>query len=296
MDRSPSLDQLRALIAVAETGSFSQAARRLDRAQSVVSYAIANLEAQLGLPVFERGKRRPVLTPTGHAVLADARRLDLLMGQLMAKTAGLKAGIEAELSVAVDVMFPLNRFTDALAALAQVFPTVSLNLTVEALGGVLQLVSDGHCVLGISGPIANWPDAIESEAIGTIELVTVAAPDHPLARATEPIDISNAREHTQLVLTDRSKLTDGQSFGVYGTRVWKMADLGAKHRLLLSGLGWGSMPRHLVEQDLRDGRLIIVRLSDRQTVNYSVSLIRRVDRPSGPAASWLREYLRRAHD
>ncbi|MEX3629467.1 MAG: LysR family transcriptional regulator [Burkholderia sp.] len=291
MDRSPNLDQLRFFVMVVEAGSFSGAARRLNRAQSVVSYAVANLEAQLGIALFERGKRRPQLTPAGEVVFADARKLDMLMGQLQAKTAGLKEGVEAELPLAVDVMFPLPRLVEALQAFAETFPTVALNLTIEALGGVMKLVLDGHCTLGISGPVPNWPDAIDATSIGTIELVTVASPQHPLAKRRQRIPLSEAREHTQLVLTDRSQLTEGQSFGIYATRTWKVADLGAKHRLLLAGLGWGSMPMHLVEEDLRHGRLVPIRLSDRHSIRYGLSLIRRADRSSGPAARWFSDYL-----
>ncbi|HIC7214010.1 LysR family transcriptional regulator [Burkholderia stabilis] len=296
MDRSPNLDQLRTFVAVVEAGSFSGAARRLDRAQSVVSYAVANLEAQLGVPLFERGKRRPQLTPAGEVVLADARRLDMLIGQLQAKTAGLRGGVEAELSLAVDVMFPLPKLVEGLQAFADAFPTVALNLTIEALGGVMKLVLDGACALGISGPVPNWPDAIDATSMGSIELVTVAAPGHPLAQRSTRIPLSEAREHTQLVLTDRSKVTEGQSFGIYATRTWKVADLGAKHRMLLAGLGWGSMPMHLIEDDLQRGLLVAIKLSDRRVIRYGLSLIRRADRTSGPAAKWLMDYLTRVGD
>ena len=217
MDRSPNLDQLRAFVAVVEAGSFSGAARRLGRAQSVVSYAVASLEAQLGMPLFERGRRRPQLTAAGEVVLADARRLDMLMGQLQAKTAGLRGGVEAELSLAVDVMFPLPKLVEGMQAFAEAFPTVALNLAIEALGGVMKLVLDGGCALGISGPIPNWPDAIDATSMGAIELLTVAAPMHPLGLRAAPIPLSEAREHTQIVLTDRSKVTDGQSFGIHAT-------------------------------------------------------------------------------
>nr|WP_241025768.1 LysR family transcriptional regulator [Burkholderia sp. Tr-20390] len=290
------MDQLRAFVAVVEAGSFSGAARRLGRAQSVVSYAVASLEAQLGMPLFERGRRRPQLTAAGEVVLADARRLDMLMGQLQAKTAGLRGGVEAELSLAVDVMFPLPKLVEGMQAFAEAFPTVALNLAIEALGGVMKLVLDGGCALGISGPIPNWPDAIDATSMGAIELLTVAAPMHPLGLRAAPIPLSEAREHTQIVLTDRSKVTDGQSFGIHATRTWKVADLGAKHRLLLAGLGWGSMPMHLIEDDLQSGRLVPVQLADRRTFRYGLSLIRRADRASGPAAQWLIDYLSRQGD
>jgi DNA-binding transcriptional LysR family regulator len=132
---------------------------------------------------------------------------------------------------------------------------------------------------------------IEAQSIGTVELVLVAAPCHPLAKAEHPVRISDAREHTQLVLTDRSRLTEGQNFGVYSNRAWKLGDLGAKHRLLLAGLGWGSMPKHLVEADLEAGRLVRVALEDRRSVNYNISLIHRTDAARGPASEWLCHYL-----
>jgi DNA-binding transcriptional LysR family regulator len=105
------------------------------------------------------------------------------------------------------------------------------------------------------------------------------------------VRISDAREHTQLVLTDRSRLTLGQNFGVYSNRAWKLGDLGAKHRLLLAGLGWGSMPKHLVEADLEAGRLVRIALADRDAVNYNISLIHRTDAATGPACQWLSDYL-----
>jgi DNA-binding transcriptional LysR family regulator len=94
------------------------------------------------------------------------------------------------------------------------------------------------------------------------------------------------------VLTDRSRLTVGQTFGVYSNRAWKLGDLGAKHRLLLAGLGWGSMPRHLVEADLEAGRLVRIVLADRGSVNYNVSLIHRTDAATGPACQWLCHFLK----
>ena len=91
----PSFDQLTVLIAVAEAGSFSAAARRLKRAQSVVSYTIGQLEQQLGIAVFDRSGRSPVLTEAGRAVLGDARRAASAIDDLRARVAGLQSGLEA---------------------------------------------------------------------------------------------------------------------------------------------------------------------------------------------------------
>jgi DNA-binding transcriptional LysR family regulator len=290
-DRTPTLDQLRAFIAVAETGSFSRAAEALGRAQSVVSYTIANLEAQLGCALFERARRRPVLTEAGRAMLVDARRVELMMREMRARADGLTGGLEGEVSLAVDVMYPSAKLVAVLQAFAREFPTVALNLQMEALGGVLKLVLDGESGLGISGPRESWPDSIEAIAAGAVHLAPVAAPCHPLAQLKGTIALAALREHTQLVLSDRSRLTEGRNFGVYATRTWRLGDLDAKHRLLLAGLGWGSMPEHIVDPDLAAGTLVRLRLSDRNPTHafYGFALIHRVDARSGPATRWLVE-------
>src|ERR1700691_6557293 len=68
-----SLDQLRAFIAAVDEGSFSAGARKLHRAQSAVSELVSNLEAQIGVVLFDRSERYPKLTPAGVLLVADAR-------------------------------------------------------------------------------------------------------------------------------------------------------------------------------------------------------------------------------
>jgi DNA-binding transcriptional LysR family regulator len=288
---SPTLDQLRVLATVAESGSFSAAARRLNRAQSVVSYAMANLEAQLGLELFERGHRRPVLTEAGRAVLSDARRIARMVDELRARASGLTAGLEAEIGLAVDVMFPTARLVALLEAFAKTFPTVGLRLRIEALGGVVQLVLERNCGLGITGPMGVRPEAVERRPLCHIALVPVAAPAHPLALLPPPLPETAFHEHTQLVLSDRSRLTDGQQFGVVSMRTWRLGDLGAKHALLRAGLGWGNMPTHMVADDLRDGRLVQLQPAEGSSIRFPLLLIHRTDSPPGPATSWLAERL-----
>ncbi len=131
---TPTYDQLHLLLAVVDEGSFAAAARRLGRAVSVVSYGIANLEARLGLTLFERaGTRRPVLTDDGKAILAEARMVARGMDGLRARAKGLHDGLEAEIGLVVDVMLPPDRLGAALRAFNAHFPTVSLRLHVEAL-------------------------------------------------------------------------------------------------------------------------------------------------------------------
>lgn len=284
---TPTLDQLHVLATVAETGSFSAAARRLNRAQSVISYTIANLEQQLGLPLFTRDGRRPALTEAGRALLADARRVGLLVDELRARAAALRRGLEAELGLAVDVMFPTERLVCALNDFAAEYPTVGLRLRIEGLGGVAQLVLDGACQVGVSGWAGAGDDGLVRRAIGAVRLIPVAAPGHPLAHAATPIPGTVVREQVQLVLSDRTSVTAGQDFGVLALRTWRLGDLGAKHALLLAGLGWGNMPEHMVRADLDAGRLVALNLAEEPEHRYPISLVHRADAPPGPAGAWL---------
>lgn len=284
---TPTLDQLRVFLTVVEVGSFAGAARHLGRATSVISYTIANLEAQLGVSLFDReSTRKPQLTEAGRTVLAEARTVSNGVDGLRAKVKGLLQGLEAELRVALDVMLPASRVVDALKSFREKFPTVSLYLYMEALGAVTQRVLDGAATLGVSGPLDMGIDGLERIATGSVAMIPVAAPDHPLARAKRNRP-GAGREHVQLVLTDRSSLTQGKDIAVVATRTWRLADLGSKHMLLREGIGWGNMPEPMVREDLESGRLVHLDMPDYKGGDYTFAAIYRTDTPPGPAASWL---------
>jgi DNA-binding transcriptional LysR family regulator len=126
-----------------------------------------------------------------------------------------------------------------------------------------------------------------------VKLVPVAAPTHPLAQMQAPIATQAARDHIQLVLTDRSTLTQGRDFGVLSVRSWRLADLGAKHALLLAGTGWGNMPKPMVNEDLKRGRLVELKIEMAGEPVYPFHTVYRNDAPPGPAAGWLMERLAR---
>lgn len=294
--RVPTFDQLQVFLAVVETGSFAAAGRRLNRATSVVSYAIANLESQLGVEIFDRkSTRKPQLTEGGRAILTNARAIASGMNELLARSRGLIAGLEAEVSLVVDVMLPTQILVSVLEAFRTEFPGVALRLNVAALGAVVQLVLDGGASLGVSGPLDRSIDGLERAHVGAVKLVPVAAPSHPLALFEGKIPRAAAREQVQLVLTDPSTLTQGQEFAVIGLRTWRLADLGAKHALLIAGVGWGSMPEPIVHDDLRAGRLVRLALDDWDDELYRLQSVYRSDAPPGPAARWLLERFKAAN-
>ena len=171
---TPTFDQLRIFLTIVDTGSFAAAGRKLNRAVSVISYGIANLEAQLGVLLFEReGTRKPQLTVAGRALLAEARSIAHGMDGLRAKVKGLLDGLEAEVNLAVDVMLPAERLGKVLRAFAKEFPTVQLRLHAEALGAIVAMVLDRGAVIGISGPLSAGVEGIESMSAGLVPMVPV---------------------------------------------------------------------------------------------------------------------------
>lgn len=293
----PSLDHLRIFIAVADHGSFGGAARAMGRAVSAISYGIAQLEAQLALTVFEReGSRRPVLTPAGEGLLVEARGVADSVDALLAKAQSLHAGLEASLALVVDVMVPGDVTARTLREFRRMFPTCALTLNMEGLGAVAERVIEDEAQLAIGGPVIADHPALERQAIGAIDLIPVASPDHPLAIAVADGTIAPgaSRQHLQLVLTDRSRLTEGREFSVLSARTWRLGDLGAKHSLLIEGLGWGNMPRAMVAGDLAAGRLVELDLPEKPGDRYTLSALWRRDTRPGPATSWLIDAFRAA--
>ncbi len=290
------LDQLRTFIAAAEEGSFSAAGRKLRRAQSVVSQTLANLEGQLGVRLFDRTGRYPLVTEEGRALLQDARAVADRMDCFKAHAHSMHEGLEPELSVVVDVMYPMAGLIRAAGFSRKVYPHTPLRLYVEALGGVVQPVLNGTCRIGIMGSLPVVPDELRSESLLDVPFVTVVSPEHPLAKVRAIISKAAAAKHVQLVLTDRTALSDGRNFGVLSPLTWRLADLGAKHAFLQAGFGWGHMPRHMVEEDLKKKRLVTIKVEGfnpkAASLFLSMHVVYRKETPPGPAGQAFISQLR----
>lgn len=294
MLESVSFDQLRMFVAAADEGSFSAAARRVRRTQSAVSEAILSLEAQLGVVLFDRAGRYPRLTKEGVVLLADARAVITGVDAMKARAKGIAGGLEAELTAVFDVFLPISLVAEAAREFRLQFPVTSLRLYVEALGGAVQPVLDGRASFGVVGSLPTLPSGVIKERLFDVKLMMVAAADHPLASYRGTIPKEELARHAQLVLTDRSNLTEGRNIGVMSPSTWHLADLFAKHAFLLNGLGWGGMPVHTVAKDLAEGRL--VELSIEEVLPGGTPLpmyaIYREGEPPGPAGRWMIERLK----
>jgi DNA-binding transcriptional LysR family regulator len=278
------LDQFRTFIAAVDEGSFSAAARKLRRAQSVVSQTLANLEAQLGVKLFDRSARYPRLTEEGRSLLADARSVADNVDEFKARARAMREGLEPELSVVMDVMYPMEALTSAAVHSRKTYPHTPLRLYVEALGGVIKPVLDRNCSIGVIGSLPVVPDELQSEPLLSVPFATVVSPSHPLASTRGVVSASAIAKHVQLVLSDRTVLSEGRNFGVLSPLTWRLADLGAKHAFLKAGLGWGHMPLHMVKADLDRGALVKIRVEGSpRDMSLPMRVAFRKDAPPGPA-------------
>lgn len=283
-----SLDQVRVFLAVVDAGSFSGAARKLKRAQSAITYAVQKLEEQFDINVFDRTAYRPVLTPAGQALVPRARRIAREVGAFRAQAKGLAVGVEAEVSLTVDGMFPMDRLLEVMRQFKEAWPQVSPRVMVENLGAAAERVLNGSSSVGILSSVVCEAPAFERRIAAQVRLLHVVAPHHPLATFKSEVPLAAIHEHVQLVLTDRSQMLSGHDFGVVSTQTWRLSDLGAKHAMLLAGFGWGGMPEHLVAADLAEGRLVRIfppGVEDAKTL--TMYMVHRVDAALGPAARWL---------
>jgi DNA-binding transcriptional LysR family regulator len=289
-----SLDQLRTFIAAVDEGSFSAAARKLGRVQSAVSGWVSGLEDQIGVVLFDRSGRFPKLTPEGVLLLADARNIVSGVDTLKARAKLMASGLEAELSVVVDVFFPTAAVSAAAKAFASRFPLTPLRLFVEGLGAAYQPVLDGRCSVGILAVLPLTFPSLVSERLGEVRLISVAAAGHPLARFDRRIPKGELAKHVQLVLTDRSDLMVGRDLGVVSPSTWRLADLSTKYAFLKDGLGWGGMPLHLVEDDIAAGTLRVLDVADipRGGFPLTMSAYHRAAEPPGPAGRWFIDHMK----
>jgi DNA-binding transcriptional LysR family regulator len=227
-------------------------------------------------------------------LVADARSVVANVDVLKARAKGISGGLEPELSAVIDVLFPIEAISESALEFRVRFPRTPLRLYVEALGGAYQPVIDGRCSLGVVGSLPDAPASMRVEPLPGVDMIMVAARDHPLASLTGVIPKSELAKHVQLVLTDRSELTRGREFGVMSPLTWRLSDLFAKHSFLLKGLGWGGMPLHTVKQDLQEQKLVKLLIEDlpEQGLVLPMFAVYLSAQPPGPAGRWLIERLK----
>jgi len=282
------LDQLRVLVTIADTGSFSAAGRRLQRAQSAISQAVATLEDVQGVTLFDRSAHRPRLTPVGRALLEQARATLASADRFEALAAGTRDGLEPELAVAIDPLVPTGAFIDSLSALRTAFPALPVSFSTEGLRGAERRLRSGDAALAFCVLLPNVPEDVRALPLARVKLAPVVAAAHPLAALDRAVTVADLQEHIQLVLSDGSA-AESPSYGILGTRTWRFVDLARRIEFLLAGLGWCRMPEQLVAESLASGRLVRLTIEDDPAPAGSLTIYaaHMRDRPLGRAGAWL---------
>jgi DNA-binding transcriptional LysR family regulator len=290
---SLTLDQLRVLVTIADTGSFSAAGRKLGRVQSAISQAVATLEDVQGVTLFDRSGFRPRLTDVGRALVGQARTVLSSAARFEALAAGTRDGLESELAVAIDPLVPTELLIDSLHALRAEFPYLPVTFSTEGLGGSERRLRSGHAALALCILIPRVPDDLAAIALTDVELQPVVAPSHPLAMLGRAATRTDLEEHIQLVLSDPTA-PDGPNHGIVGTRIWRFVELGRRLDFLLAGLGWCRMPGDIVAPYLADGRLVPLPIEGdaaRRSGPLTIYAAHLRDRSLGKAGRWLLDDL-----
>ncbi|WP_394821133.1 LysR family transcriptional regulator [Pendulispora albinea] len=295
MGASLTLDQLRVLVTICDTGSFSAAGRALGRVQSAISQTVKALEEAQGVELFDRRKHKPTLTAVGAVLVEQARTVLASADRFAAIAAGTRMGLEPALALAIDPLVPTAPLIDSLRALQATFPDLPVSFSTEGVSGAERRLRDGSASLAFCLLLPSVPDDLTVYPIMDLRLTPVAAADHTLARLGRKVNRADLQAHVQLVLSS-SAGAEGASYGVVSTRVWRFVDLGRRLDFLLAGFGWCTMPSYILAPYLADGRLVELDVSDESralTRPLPVYAAHVRDRHLGRGGRWLLDDLRK---
>ena len=280
------LEQMQLFVSVAEQRSFSAVARDQRKAQSAVSSSIALLEADLGVSLFERSSgRQPRLTGAGSALLEEAREVLRQCERLNGRAQALMRGQEARLRLAQDEAMPYQPVLDSLEALAEQFPSLEVQLASAAQGDVARKLVQRQADLGLLFYHEQIPEALERRVLGSVEMVTVCGVGHPLAAGGQ-VNCQQMAQHRQLLMATHSSVYPGSEQA--SPQVWRADSFYVLAEWLMRGLGWGWLPRHVVQYPAYQGQMVEL-VSEWTPPALVVELVWRRDETLGPAARWLAE-------
>ncbi|HGF5007623.1 TPA: LysR family transcriptional regulator [Vibrio parahaemolyticus] len=238
------IEQLQAFVATSESGSFSAAARKLGRAQSVISQHIMNMELDCGVDLFDRSGRYPKLTENGHALMPYAQAAISQLDRLNNKATQLFSAQASELVLAIDEGIPLTRLPDVLKNLEQQFPQLQVECLTASSPDIIELVKSERATTGIILSDLQMPRHIDFTNLGNIAFDVYVSSDHPLA-AQRITHIDQLKQYRQLVI--RSKSAEPGSLNqALSPDIWYADNYYILLELANKGFGWCFLPEHLV--------------------------------------------------
>lgn len=282
------LEQWQALQAVVEEGGFAQAAIRLFRSQSSISYQIARLQEQLGVTLLEPSGRKMVLTAAGKSLLNDAKSLLQACGKLEDKAHSLSRGWESEVRLAVDSLFPLPPLLQALSSFASHCPNTRLQMHEVVMSGADDALFEGKVDLAIAGRV---PPGFLGNWLLDAEFIACAAPFHPLHQLNRTIGPEDLQQHTQVVVRDSGSRQPRDEGWLGASQRWTVTHAGTALAMVEQGQAFAWLASHLVKPSLQAGRLLPLGLTQGQVRKASLYLIVADSAMAGPATEWLAESL-----
>jgi DNA-binding transcriptional LysR family regulator len=285
-----SVDQWEVLAAVVDAGGFAQAAARLHRSQSAVSYAMAQLQDSLGVRLLEQHGRRAELTPLGRELLRRSRVIVDQFARLEALARAIDSGWESELRLVVDAAFPQDFLLGVLAELRGSCPHTTISLADAVLSGAEDAITDGSADLVVTTRV---PGGFLGDWLMDVAMVAVAAPTHPLQQLQRELNLDDLALHTQVVVRDSGHRQARDEGWLGAQHRWTVAGIEASRAAVLAGLAYAWLPAHLVAADIEQGRLKALPLAVGGLRQMPLYVVLVKGETAGPAARKALELLQR---
>ncbi len=247
-------DNVQVFLTVLDQGSFSAAARVLSRVPSAVSMAMAHLEAELHVQLFDRSGREPRPTAAARALEPQARLLALQLQQLNAQALALTQGLEERLTLAIAPELLAAHWSGPLAQLAQDYPLLQVEVLAAPQADALALLHAGRAQLALVFERPSLDGREGFQEVGSETLVAVIAPHHPVLQAV-PLREEHLTRTRQIVVASRDLAQTDPRF-VFARHHWRTDSHLAALGLIEAGLGWGWQPRALALPRIEAGTLV----------------------------------------
>ncbi len=284
-----SLEQWRSLIAVVEAGGYAQAAERLHKSQSAVTYAVQKIESLLDLKAFEIQGRKAVLTPTGQMLYRRALALVNEANELERAAKNLSAGWEAEIGIAAEIIFPNWLLLDCLNSFGAESPQTRIEVIESVLSGTAEALLTGKADLAITPHI---PPGFFGDLLMRTPVVAVAAPDHPLHKLDRPLTQRDLRNHRHITVRDTGSQRDRRAMIIEVEQRWTLSHIATSVEALCAGYGFSWLPEERIRRELQDGRLKPLPLKAGQQRWLDLYLIVADPDFAGPGVKRLAEIIR----
>jgi DNA-binding transcriptional LysR family regulator len=286
-----SLEQWRCLIAVVEAGGYAQAAEALHKSQSSVTYAVQKLESTLQIRAFEIEGRKAVLTPTGEMLYRRARLLLEDADAIERAARRSEAGWEAEISIAVEILFPNWLMYQCLERFGQESPQTRVEWFETVLDGTPEALTSGKVDLAITGIL---PPGVPGELLLPVRVTPVAHPDHELHRLGRPLEYRDLRKHRHIVVRDTSAKRDKKTLTLDVARRWTVSNMSTSIGAVSRGHGFAWLPEDKIRDELRKGELKTLVFREDQRRAQSLYLAFADGAGAGPGVLRLAQIIREA--